>query len=106
MSQRPEPPYYAVIFISRRSDEQQHYNETAARMMQLAARQDGFLGVESVREDKTGITVSWWKDEQSINNWKQQIEHQQAQRQGREYWYSEYSVQVARVERAYEFKKK
>lgn len=61
----PEPPYYAVIFSSRRTEDDQGYTEMAEKMLQLAAMQPGFLGVESARED-LGITVSYWKSLEAI----------------------------------------
>src|SRR5690606_13676634 len=55
MARTPEPPYYAVIFTSRRTDGDQGYAETAERMAELAREQPGFLGVESARgEDGLG----------------------------------------------------
>jgi len=98
----PEPPYYAVIFTSRRTDGDRGYGAMAERMAALAATQPGFLGVESARgADGLGITVSYWRDEASIAAWKRDTEHQQAQRAGRQVWYADYQVRVARVERAY-----
>lgn len=97
----PEPPYYAVIFTSVRTDlDVAEYAGMAERMVELARRQPGFLGVESARED-VGITVSYWRDEASIKAWKQQAEHREAQRLGRERWYADYRLRVARVERDY-----
>ncbi|PNB41697.1 hypothetical protein C1X64_38640, partial [Pseudomonas sp. GW456-E7] len=61
LSKTLEPPYYAVIFSSVRSENDPGYGETAERMVSLAADQPGFLGVESVREaGGRGITVSYW----------------------------------------------
>lgn len=97
-----DPPYYTVIFTSRRTDGDDGYDDTAARMVELAARQPGFLGVESVR-DGLGITISYWRDEASIVAWKREAEHRTAQTAGRDRWYADYRVQVARVERAYGF---
>ncbi len=65
----PKPPYYAVIFTSRKIDEDRGYDEMSARMVELVSLQDGFLGFESAREE-LGITVSYWRDEKSIQNWK------------------------------------
>ena len=96
----PEPPYYAVIFSSHRTPGDHGYGAMAERMMELAARQPGFLGVESVRED-LGITVSYWESLEAIRNWKRDAEHLEAQRLGREQWYSTFRVRVARVEREY-----
>lgn len=98
----PAPPYYAVIFTSRRTEGDRGYDAVARRMVELGSRQEGFLGIESVRDASgVGITVSYWRDEESIRAWKADVEHQQAQRAGQETWYSEYHVRVARVERAY-----
>lgn len=99
----PAPPYYVVVFSSlRRDGEAPEYAETAERMLALAAEQPGFLGVDSARgPDGFGITVSYWRDEESIKAWREHVEHRPVQRAGRERWYAEYAVHVARVERAY-----
>jgi heme-degrading monooxygenase HmoA len=98
----PAPPYHAVIFTSKRTGGDHGYGAMADAMMELAAKQPGYLGVESVRDDSgVGITVSYWKDEASIVAWKQVAAHLGAQRLGRERWYEHYELRVARVERAY-----
>ena len=96
----PEPPYYAVIFSSLHGGDTEGYAETAARMVELAASQPGYLGHESVREE-LGITVSYWKDLESIKRWRAHAEHREARRQGRERWYSQFKIRIARVERDY-----
>jgi heme-degrading monooxygenase HmoA len=100
IAETPAPPYYAVIFSSLRNADIEGYAETAARMVELAAEQPGFLGVESVRED-LGITVSYWSDLQSIKQWKAQAEHRLAQQMGMDKWYSSYKTRIALVERDY-----
>lgn len=102
IAQTPAPPYYAVIFSSLRTDGDQGYGAMADRMVELARQQPGFLGVESAR-DGLGITVSYWESLEAIKHWKANVEHQAAQRQGREQWYSEFRVRIARVEREYGF---
>jgi heme-degrading monooxygenase HmoA len=96
----PKPPYYAVIFTSLSSEKDIGYSEMATEMVALAARQPGFLGVESSREE-LGITVSYWTDLESIANWKANSEHLEAQRLGREQWYSTYKTRISKVERDY-----
>jgi heme-degrading monooxygenase HmoA len=71
-------------------------------MEKLAARQPGFLGVETAREI-CGITVSYWQSLEAIAAWKQQSEHLRAQGRGRGDWYSAYKIRIAYVERDYEF---
>ena len=100
-SDLPEPPYYAVIFSSQRSAGEQGYGAMAERMVALAHEQPGFLGVESVRDAAgLGITVSYWRDEESIARWKAHAEHLVAQARGKRVWYEGYELRVARVERA------
>lgn len=100
----PKPPYYAVIFSSlltqEGKDETYGYSTMADRMVELAEKQSGFLGIESVR-DGFGITVSYWQDLESIKAWKENSEHLQAQQQGRENWYQEFKVRIAKVEHDY-----
>lgn len=98
----PEPPYYAVIFSSQRNAADNGYADMARRMVELAAEQPGFLGVESVRNaEGFGITVSYWASEEAIKAWRMNAEHRIAQERGREEWYAAYSLRIAKVERAY-----
>ncbi|NMH29209.1 antibiotic biosynthesis monooxygenase [Flavobacterium sp. SE-s28] len=94
--------YYAVIFRSTRTTTNDGYADTANRMVELAREQSGFLGVESARND-IGITVSYWKDLDSISAWKQNAEHLLAQEKGQTQWYENYIVRIAKVEREYSF---
>jgi len=96
----PEPPYYAVIFSNHRTQVDEGYEDMAIRMVELASQQPGFLGVESVREE-LGVTVSYWKDLDSIKNWKANAEHLVAQKLGHEKWYSSFKTRIAKVERDY-----
>jgi heme-degrading monooxygenase HmoA len=100
----PKPPYYAVIFTSEKSEFNDGYEDTAERMIELAKQEQGFLGLESAREE-IGITVSYWKDLDSIRKWKLNSEHQLAQRKGRSEWYKNYKTRICVVERDYDFKK-
>jgi heme-degrading monooxygenase HmoA len=98
----PEPPYFAVIFTNLRTEREEEYQATAARMEKLASRQPGYLGFESARET-LGISVSYWASLEAIADWKAEAEHALAQQYGREKWYEQYKVRIARVERDYEF---
>ena len=103
----PPPPYYAVIFASVRTEQDdQGYGAAADRMAQLASEQPGYLGVDSVRAaNGVGITVSYWASEGAIVAWRRNAEHTIAREQGRKSWYREYELRVAKVERAYGFKR-
>ena len=98
----PRPPYVAVIFTSVQTDDVDGYGDTADRMEVLAAAQPGYLGFETARTaGGVGISVSYWADADAARSWKAVAEHAEAQRLGRDRWYSSYRVRVAVVERDY-----
>jgi len=103
IAETPEPPYYAVVFTSVRTDGDNDYAETARRLMELAAEQHGYLGIESARNrhDASGITVSYWTDLKSIRQWKHNAEHLMAQQRGKSEWYSAFRTRIAKVEKVY-----
>ena len=102
ISKTPKPPYYAAIFSSQRSPGDQGYESMAGKMFDLAGEQSGFLGVETVRDDKGfGITVSYWQSLEDIAAWKRNSEHLEAQSLGKEKWYDQYKIRICKVERDY-----
>jgi heme-degrading monooxygenase HmoA len=103
IARTPEPPYYVVIFTSLRTEVDAGYAEAAQRMLELAAQQPGFLGVESARSDGLGITLSYWQSEEAIRAWREHAEHSAVREQGRADWYAAFATRVAKVERAYSF---
>jgi heme-degrading monooxygenase HmoA len=106
LTQTIQPPYYAVIFTSQRSDSDNGYGQMSERMEKLAAEQAGFLGAQSIRgSDGFGITVSYWISEEAIALWKANAEHFSAQQKGKHHWYEHFEVRVAKVERAYDWDK-
>jgi heme-degrading monooxygenase HmoA len=97
MTGKFKPPYYAVIFTSKLSSQNEGYEEMAARMFELAQQQDGFIAFESARQE-IGITISYWRDLESIRHWRDHAEHREAQRLGRKIWYDSFELHIARVE--------
>jgi len=104
IAKTPPPPYYAVIFTSIRTDINLDYSEMAAEMERLVEIQHGFLGFESAR-DQIGITISYWKDLDSIRSWRENSAHRIAREKGREIWYDSFHVRIAKVEHDYGFQK-
>lgn len=95
-------PYYAVIFTNRQTDTIEGYGEMADTMEQLAKQQPGYLGFESARNE-IGIAISYWKTLENIKSWKANLDHLEAQNQGKNRWYTWYKVRICKVEREYEF---
>jgi glutathione S-transferase len=96
---------FAVIFSSKRTAEAHDSYEAATNaMVQLAAKQPGFLGIESARgADGFGITVSYWDSLEAIRRWKDVPAHAAIQAQGKKSFYERYEVRVCNVERGYKF---
>ncbi|MGJ8591638.1 MAG: antibiotic biosynthesis monooxygenase family protein [Aquaticitalea sp.] len=94
-------PYFAVIFTSIRTEGDHGYSEMAELMEALAKEQNGFIALESAK-NQLGITVSYWTDLEAIKNWKKQSDHLMAQRKGKTDWYCWYKVRICKVESEYE----
>ncbi len=71
------------------------------RMLELSAQNKGFLGVEFAGDEAFSITTLFWKDLASLEEWKNHPEHMKTKEKGREIWYSQYRVRIARVEADY-----
>ena len=97
--------YYAVIFSTKRTPGDNGYEEMAERMMKLATKQPGFIGVDSARDDHLGITVSYWESQEAIADWKANAEHLEAQKFGHKKWYQSTSLRVCKVIRESHFER-
>ncbi|MFF6989343.1 antibiotic biosynthesis monooxygenase family protein [Streptomyces sp. NPDC010273] len=94
-----QPPYYAVVFTSLRTEGDNGYGETADRMGELVKGIPGFLGEDSARvPGGLGITVAYFRDLAGIEAWRAHAEHRAAKEYGREHWYERYSLHIAKVE--------
>jgi len=92
-----ELPYYAVIFTSIRTDVKEDYAETNDFLEEAAAAISGFLGQEATR-DGIGIAVSYWKDLESIDEWRKHLSHKDAKARGIREWYKTYTIRICKVE--------
>ncbi|GLF95804.1 antibiotic biosynthesis monooxygenase family protein [Streptomyces yaizuensis] len=102
-----EPPYYTVVFTSVLTEDTEGYTETAAHLEELVREIPGFLGYEHAADPGgLGITVAYFRDEESIAVWRQNLEHRAAQRTGIKRWYERYSLHVGCVERSHSFERK
>lgn len=97
--------YYAVIFSSSKAEDvDPDYALTAEKMYALVKEQVGFLGHESYRNTNgEGVTISYWESKEAIQNWKNNLEHSQVQKLGKEKWYQRYKIRICKVEAEYGF---
>jgi heme-degrading monooxygenase HmoA len=99
IAKTPQPPYYAVIFTSQRTEGDRGYGKMAEKMVELASQQEGFLGIESASDHELGITISYWDSLDAIKNWKGNSTHRVAQDRGKTEWYKKYALRVCKIER-------
>jgi heme-degrading monooxygenase HmoA len=95
----------AVIFeVSPRDGRRQEYLDIAASLRPLLARIDGFISIErfeSLSEPGKLLSLSYWRDEAAVAEWRRLEAHRKAQAVGREEVFQDYRLRVAQVVRSY-----
>ena len=92
-----------TIFRSRlRAEHLEDYARVAARMDELAHQMPGFRSIKTFQAtDGERVSIVEFDSEEDHQAWRRHPEHQEAQKLGRELFYSEFQIQVCRLERAY-----
>jgi heme-degrading monooxygenase HmoA len=95
----------AVIFEVRpRAGQRDEYLEMAAALRPALAQIDGFISIErfeSLSEPGKMLSLSFWRDETAVRQWREHAEHRAAQRTGRETVFEDYRLRIATVVRDY-----
>lgn len=99
----PSRDYYAVIFCSTKSANLEGYKEMDDQIMELAMKQEGFLGYESAGDLNAGIFISYWETMDSIQKWRDNSEHIFAKKMGIGKWYDRFLSQICKVEHCHHF---
>lgn len=102
----PDKDYYAVIFISTKSNDLEGFHEMDEKILQIAMDEDGFLGYESVGNPPHNMFISYWKDMAAIEKWKHNLMHIEAKKLGFSKWYDRLVTQICKVEHSKEFIRK
>ena len=95
----------AVLFEADAvAEKQARYLELAGQLKPLLSDIDGFISIERFQSLTTAgkiLSLSWWRDEEAIQQWKKNHFHRAAQVEGREEIFSFYRIRIARLEREY-----
>lgn len=95
----------AVIFeLKPHMGKSRAYFDIAASLAQELQEIDGFLSVErfeSKSEPGKFLSLSFWRDEAAVKDWRNQQAHRLAQATGRETIFAGYRLRVAEVIRDY-----
>jgi heme-degrading monooxygenase HmoA len=77
------------------------YPELAAKLVELAKQEPGFLGIESGFQRGFALAVSYWSSLEAIQRWSTNARHMIAKEKGKSAWFKKYVTRIARVERVY-----
>lgn len=95
----------AVIFeVLPSSEGREEYLATAAALREKLEQMEGFISVErfqSLTEPGKILSLSFWRDEESVARWRALSVHRSAQAAGRGGVFSDYRLRVAQVLRDY-----
>lgn len=95
----------AVIFELQAADGQREtYLELAAALKPLLAQNDGFISIErfqSLADPARLLSLSFWRDEAAVQQWRNLEQHRAAQARGRGEVLAQYRLRVAEVVRDY-----
>ncbi len=96
---------HVVIFeLTAKAGYQQTYLDTAAELLPILQNIDGFISIErfeSLVEPGKILSLSFWRDEAAVKNWRNVPTHRAAQRAGRQELFENYRLSVAKVDRQY-----
>ncbi len=101
----PQVPELVILFFSQLTGQAgEDYYRMDEELSQLVQQAPGFAGVKSfTAADGERLTVVWWKDAETLLQWRELARHRVAQSAGRERWYQYYRMEVARIERRSSF---
>jgi heme-degrading monooxygenase HmoA len=95
----------AVIFeVQPRAGQRAAYLDMAAALRPALAQVDGFISIErfeSLSEPGRMLSLSFWRDEAAVRQWREYAEHRAAQRAGRATVFEDYRLRIATVVRDY-----
>ncbi len=94
-----------ILFRSKLTDQAgDDYQAVNVELESLVRQNPGFIDVKSFKaEDGERLTVVWWRDAESLKDWREQVRHRFAQETGRKKWYQYYKMEVAEVNRQSDF---
>jgi len=100
----------AVIFeVWPKTDRKGDYFDIAATLKPELEKIDGFISVErfaSLSDEGKILSLSFWRDEESVKRWRTQFDHRVAQGRGRSEVFRDYRLRVATVLRDYGMSKR
>ncbi len=95
----------AIIFeVEPHADTASTYFDMAAELKPVLEQMDGFISIErfeSLMQPGKYLSLSFWRDEEAVKQWRNVEEHRQAQAAGRAGIFKGYRLRVVHVLRDY-----
>lgn len=95
----------AVLFEANAvAEKQARYLELAAQLRSELDNVEGFIAIERFQSLSTEgkiLSLSWWENEEAVQEWKRNTLHQAAQQEGQQTIFAHYRIRVAQVLREY-----
>ena len=99
---------YAVIFeVEIKAEGKDAYLAIATKLKEQLVNMDGFISIErfqSLADEGKLLSLSFWESKESIDLWKQNLDHLQAQSEGRTKLFEDYRIRIAEVLKDYTMK--
>jgi heme-degrading monooxygenase HmoA len=95
----------AVIFeVQPTAEGRDEYLAIATNLRRFLEGRDGFISIErfqSLVDEEKILSLSFWRDEASIEDWRNLFDHRLAQEKGKTSLFRHYRIRVAEVVRDY-----
>ena len=99
------PAMIAVIFeVCPQPHAKDDYLAIAGVLAPMLSTIDGFISIErfqSLTQPSKILSLSFWRDEEAVKQWRNTEEHRNAQAQGRAGIFADYRLRIAAVVRDY-----
>lgn len=100
----------AVIFeFTPKQGKFDDYYALALGLNEEVKKFDGFISIErfeSINNKGKFVSLSFWRDEAAVKNWRNMQQHREAQKKGRKSIFASYRLRIASVSRDYEMDKR
>lgn len=96
---------YAVILeVYPKAEGKAEYLKVAENVKSFLKGREGFISIErfqSLNDEGKVLSLSFWEDESSIEQWRNLLEHRHAQKDGHDKLFNSYRIWVCNVIRDY-----
>jgi len=95
----------AVIFeVFPKEENKQEYLDIAGKLKPMLSNFEGFISIERFESLQTPgkiLSLSFWENEESVQEWRNETMHRQGQASGLDHIFSDYRIRVGEIIRDY-----